>query len=424
MIYLYDNELQKIGVVEEYSSFIWAERFKELGDCELYAPVTDALLTSAVINNFIYDDESEKICIIKKVEIKTNAENGDFITITGTDAKSILYQRINLDYISSTSANDFFTSLIRMNFGAGADANRQIKNHNDEYLFRYVATSTILDDLDFNDVYFFKSVGEIFDTFAESNNLGWKTTFDSTSDRIKVRFFKPESRQNIIFSESLENLVESDYVNDSSEVMNCLVIAGEGQGQSRLKAEMGDSQQGLTRNEVLIENDLSKTTTIGEIKNIFSRTAIGVSGAELFVEASYLKIPVYDSAQRDYILSFGGELVQINGNYYVYFSSYEVANGVYDGSVDDDVEVTMTNLAYYYVLWQSGWEALTNTASEISFGATVLLNDLFVYGQDFYIGDKVQVINGYGVQAELTVSEVLKSADENGYITQLTLTGE
>ena len=40
-IYVYNPDLEQLGVIDQYKSLIWANRYKDLGDCELYVPATE-----------------------------------------------------------------------------------------------------------------------------------------------------------------------------------------------------------------------------------------------------------------------------------------------------------------------------------------------------------------------------------------------
>lgn len=41
-----DNNLRRVDVIDNYKSLIWANRYSDEGDCELYVPATEKALNS------------------------------------------------------------------------------------------------------------------------------------------------------------------------------------------------------------------------------------------------------------------------------------------------------------------------------------------------------------------------------------------
>ena len=37
-VFVLDGDLKIIGIIDAYKSLIWAKRYRETGDCELYIP--------------------------------------------------------------------------------------------------------------------------------------------------------------------------------------------------------------------------------------------------------------------------------------------------------------------------------------------------------------------------------------------------
>lgn len=56
-----------------------------------------------------------------------------------------------------------------------------------------------------------------------------------------------------------------------------------------------------------------------------------------------------------------------------------------------------------------------STRETISFSAEALTSTAFEYRKDYFLGDRVSVVNRYGINGTATVTEVVESEDENGY---------
>lgn len=54
-------------------------------------------------------------------------------------------------------------------------------------------------------------------------------------------------------------------------------------------------------------------------------------------------------------------------------------------------------------------------AEKVDFNGEVLSGGQYKYRENYYLGDKVSVVNGYGITGTATVSEVVETEDESGY---------
>ena len=53
-VYVLDKNLNLIGIIDTYSSLIWANRYKEDGDCELYVEATTENFNLLKKNYYLY----------------------------------------------------------------------------------------------------------------------------------------------------------------------------------------------------------------------------------------------------------------------------------------------------------------------------------------------------------------------------------
>lgn len=87
------------------------------------------------------------------------------------------------------------------------------------------------------------------------------------------------------------------------------------------------------------------------------------------------------------------------------------ASGV---SSSDGSEEGMPEATYLAQLRAKGDEALAETKVTQAFEGEIDASRQFVYGQDFFIGDIVQIKNEYGMEAKSRVSELVLSQEEAG----------
>ena len=89
-VWILDSNFQKLGLIDDYTSLIWSRRYYEVGDFELDERVTDKNLKLLNVDlsttaRFIMRNDTTEVMRIEKIEIATDAEEGDFITASGRD---------------------------------------------------------------------------------------------------------------------------------------------------------------------------------------------------------------------------------------------------------------------------------------------------------------------------------------------------
>lgn len=70
---------------------------------------------------------------------------------------------------------------------------------------------------------------------------------------------------------------------------------------------------------------------------------------------------------------------------------------------------------YYKLLSAIGDRQLSNSRGAENFEGTLIETGQYVYKQDYFCGDVVQIKNEYGVEAQARIIEIIESDDETGY---------
>lgn len=94
---------------------------------------------------------------------------------------------------------------------------------------------------------------------------------------------------------------------------------------------------------------------------------------------------------------------------------YELFVDARDLSTNAGTEEEITQEEYNRQLAQRGDESLAAAVVQESFEGEVEPAVNYIYGQDYFLGDIVQVENEYGIQNTPRVTEVIECEDENGY---------
>jgi len=129
-IFILNKKLERIGVIDTYVSIIWTNRYYECGDFELYSMVNEEILEKLKMDHvLIREGKEDNAMIIESIELNTDGENGNYITVTGRCLKSILYRRIIWNQTSLTGKMEHcIVRLINENVRSAAIRERNISN--------------------------------------------------------------------------------------------------------------------------------------------------------------------------------------------------------------------------------------------------------------------------------------------------------
>ena len=93
-LYILDKTFKPIALIDNAASVIWADRYYDTGDFEIYIPASIKNLSILQEEYYVKRMDSDMVGIIEKINLKTDVENGDYLIASGRDLKSILERRI------------------------------------------------------------------------------------------------------------------------------------------------------------------------------------------------------------------------------------------------------------------------------------------------------------------------------------------
>ena len=325
--YIMDTNFKVLCVIDDYESFIWSDRYCAYGDFEIYAPTKAAFYEFVQKKYYIWCSESEHLMIIEKVEIDTDIEDGNHLTISGRSLESILDRRIIwTQTILDGNFQNGIKKLLTDNIISPANTARKIDN----FIFKE-STDSRITALKVSAQFTGDNLYDSIKALCESNGVGFKVTLDE-SFRFVFELYMGTDRsydQNtvpyVVFSPNFENIINSKYYESNSDLKNVALIGGEGEGSERRYATIGGngadaSCSGLERRELFVDaRDISSkvndyTLTEDEYKAQLQQRGsdklgenIEVTNFEGQIDTSLLY--VYD---RDFFI---GDIVQLENEY-------------------------------------------------------------------------------------------------------------
>lgn len=93
-VYILDDLLRRVEVIDRFESLIWTERWSAFGDFELVIHSTPAMNRLLVADKRMAMNDSDRVMTIENVEKKHDSEGRSMLTITGRSLEKTLEDRI------------------------------------------------------------------------------------------------------------------------------------------------------------------------------------------------------------------------------------------------------------------------------------------------------------------------------------------
>lgn len=339
-ITILDSSFSPLVIVDRYESLIWTDRYSTAGDFELYIPMPSPYFDELKTGNYIQIHDSESTMIIESLQITTSTETGDHLIVSGRSLVSLLKRRIvwNQTTFQNATVLSVVYSLIKKNI-TQASTSRQIPGFVlQEGTISTLSNATISAQYDGENLY------DIVTDILSQYGVGIKVTLNASNQMVcslyegTDRTLDQTAVPFVSFSPEFDNIIESDYTENTVELRNVALIYGEGDGSDRKRVEVGTTS-GLARREMKADSgSVSKKTDDGEL----------------------------------------------------------------------------TDAQYTAVLKEAATLSLSSNKVVNTFNGKVESSQLFVFGRDFYMGDKVSVENAYQLRGPARVTEMIISENENG----------
>lgn len=434
-VFILDQNFNVQGILDNFRSFIWITRYREVGECDIEVNATTDNLNLFREKWYIYNTASpDMLCRIEKIRINTSIDSGNTLIISGVDMKKLLDQRVIWETATADRYNaELFAreKLVAPALGAAAaDENRKIKA-NGSVVFGLLPPVPLQGIV--SDQVSYKNIGEKIREYCQRFDWGYKVMYIHNAVDglfLKFGFFKGADRSSsVVFSPNFDNLIESSYEKDLTDFVNIALVAGEGEGSNRRRAVSGNTSngsvapKGVDRYEMYVDaRQISKSITYGDLIQAFpgGSSFQPVTGSPWYYRVPQLVVKV---ANRDHLTwlrnNYTGTFDSDDDTYTI-TTSPTGTQGVIIATLPSQNPgasdtVVMYDVIYLPNLYAQGDEKLSEHGITTTFNGTIEPNVTFMYGVDYQLGDLVTVRNEYGISQAARIMEVVEAWDEQGY---------
>lgn len=311
-IFVLNRDFEIIDIIDYHKSLEWVKRYCDTGDFVLNINANAHTVQILKEKNYIVREDDEKIYQIEKINLKSNEEDGDILTVSGRSIEKILAQRIVWKQTSAgggETAEDFIRRIITENAINPSDKKRKIprlklgeKMGFSEKIEKQLTGDNLL-----------TAVKEICNTYS----YGFKIVMNEAGELVfelykgKDRSYRQNENPFVIFSPDFDNVVNTEYEYDETNISNVALIGGEGEGNERKFQTLGN-MEGMERCELFVDaKDVSSNN--GEISTSEYNNMLLERGREKIAENTFIE-------------TYDGELE--NTNTYIYKEDYQLGDVV------------------------------------------------------------------------------------------------
>lgn len=399
-----NKNLDTVGSIDVYKSFIWSDRYNEYGDFELYIPIDIAMSLELKKGYYLWNAESEHVMIVESFSMNSDPDEGAHYKVSGRSLETILSRRIvwgqktfkaNDDGVKPNLQNGIET-LLNENVINPEMSIRKIDN----FVFK-PSTDGRITSLTFEAQYTGEDLYTIISTLCKERNLGFKITL--TDDKKFVfELYKGLDR-------SYEQLTEG-YIPCKSTDDGALLVDTDIPAEDVTPIMPGWDYYPLAGDYVkLLTNQLMNPYVVfaPKYKNILNTeyldSDISLKNVTLVAGEGEYDEETEETKYVTYVLGFetGLDRREIFTN----------ATGV---STEDESGGVISAQRYQALLRQKGIDTLIENTAVTAFNGEVNQNNSYIYGVDYQVGDTVQLADEYGHEGCAYISEYVMSCDEGG----------
>jgi len=251
------------AVCDTFSSFLWDIEYYQCGRFEVYIAASpeniEIFRTGRIVGR---NDDNAHFGLIESVQIQTDAENGDYLTVSGRFLMCLLERRIIHPTYSATTEKSY-SEIIREVISQNCmnDDNRRISGLSLGEVSGECWEKTTALQISYANL--MEWIYTICEKIGGTANIRLKKLPDEKYEMVfdlyqgTDRSMLQAENPHVIFSDAYSNLLSFTYVENASVQRNFAYIFGQGKGEERKRTTYysGAEPEYLNRYELYVDAD-------------------------------------------------------------------------------------------------------------------------------------------------------------------------
>lgn len=342
-----------VGILEKYSSYVFATQFADVGECEIIAPYNSDNMNLLHVGSVLSRDEDRKnnwfknCFIIRSQTIEYDVERGYMIRARGRGLKDLLSQRIV--WTRKTFENENVETVVRTIVDENMVTTSNVRVMPNFSITGALAGLTATGTFQL----FGENLAEWLTSVAKEYGFGWDVCFDGFGDYV-FEIIKSTDRTRgqsdvdpVVFSEDLDNIISFESNFSREFYKNAALVGGEGEGASKKTASVGNLPSAIGENRFEEYIDGSSVSSDGEI--ITEQTYLNMlkqyGQSELESHSKLRSFTAEVNTERPYKLGrdfFLGDKVEVDTRF------YSATPRVVEVTYSEDVNGKQTNATFEF----------------------------------------------------------------------------
>ena len=246
---LLNDHLEKINIIDTFSSFIWCERFYTHGEFELvfgykaeYADMLDKAFYVA------RDDDLRNLGVIEQTKIQLKENGGYTVTLSGRFATCLFERRV---FMYQTLGEGTLHDVLGVIFESAMYGTYYLQQYREYPFLDFDVADTYTQRVDtqWTGITQYKAINALSMQFNVGNRVAMRRDSNTNQIRLKFQIYTPKDRSinqsdntRVIFSHKYDNIINAEYIKDKTVKVTTAVIGGEGEGYNR-KVEWVNSSE-------------------------------------------------------------------------------------------------------------------------------------------------------------------------------------
>lgn len=225
-IYILDANYSRTSVVDKFKSFIWTERYSDIGEFKLN--IEDTKVNRGLFRDgtILTHSLTDKMMVVESRLRKEEADGTRTLEVSGPGFEAILKSRVvyprnegDTTWTASETLGWVATRLVADHLTSGG------QNPDDVIEGLYIADTTEGTEK----VEVASSLNSIYDAvkkICDSGKLGFRIQLLPTNPKLRFNVYKGRDLRHVVFSSSLDTLTEESHLHDIKNYKNIARVRG------------------------------------------------------------------------------------------------------------------------------------------------------------------------------------------------------